>query len=175
MPPRQHKCTHSSGDSQVLHPGPCEKTFRLFLLFLLWLAKLLSHVRPFATQWTVTGQAPLSTRFSRQEYWSGLPGSPPGDPPHTGIEPGSLVIPALADGFFTPSATWENLAPSLEKGPFPASLTCPLEHVLNILRCPRHKTGLICVLEPQDESPLVLLGKDVVVQGSAEATQVQEA
>ena len=56
-----------------------------------------------------------------------------------------------------------------------ASLTCPLEHVLNILRCPRHKTGLICVLEPQDESPLVLLGKDVVVQGSAEATQVQEA
>ena len=113
--------------------------------------------------------------FSRQEYWSGLPCPSPGDLPHPGIEPESLVTPALADGFFTTSATWENLALSLEKGPFPASLTCPLEHVLNILRCPRHKTGLICVLQPQDEAPLVLLGKDVVVQSSAEATQVQEA
>ena len=111
----------------------------------------------------------------QQEYWSGLPGPPLGDLPHPGIEPESLVTPALADGFFTTSATWENLALSLEKGPFPASLTCPLEHVLNILRCPRHKTGLICVLQPQDEAPLVLLGKDVVVQSSAEATQVQEA
>ena len=35
--------------------------------------KLLSHVRLFATLWTVARQAPLSMRFSRQEYWSGLP------------------------------------------------------------------------------------------------------
>ena len=27
----------------------------------------------FATLWTVARQAPLSMRFSRQEYWSGLP------------------------------------------------------------------------------------------------------
>ena len=33
---------------------------------------LLSHVRLFATPWTVACQAPLSTEFSRQEYWSGL-------------------------------------------------------------------------------------------------------
>ena len=26
-----------------------------------------------AIPWTVTCQAPLSMRFSRQEYWSGLP------------------------------------------------------------------------------------------------------
>ena len=33
--------------------------------------KLLSHVRLFATPWTVTYQAPLSMGLSRQEYWSG--------------------------------------------------------------------------------------------------------
>ena len=31
-------------------------------------------------------QAPLSMRFSRQEYWSGLPCHPPGDLPDPGIE-----------------------------------------------------------------------------------------
>ena len=33
----------------------------------------LSHVRLFATPWTVAYQAPRSMGFSRQEYWSGLP------------------------------------------------------------------------------------------------------
>ena len=36
--------------------------------------------------------------FSRQEYWTGLPFSPPGDLPNPGIEP---VSPALAGKFFT--------------------------------------------------------------------------
>ena len=31
-------------------------------------------------------QAPLSTGFSRQEYWRGLPCPPPGDLPDPGIE-----------------------------------------------------------------------------------------
>ena len=31
------------------------------------------------TPWTVACQAPLSMRFSRQEYWSGLPSPSPGD------------------------------------------------------------------------------------------------
>ena len=35
--------------------------------------KLLSHVRPSATPWTATYQAPLLIGFSRQEYWSGVP------------------------------------------------------------------------------------------------------
>ena len=35
--------------------------------------KLLSRVRLFATPWTAAHQAPLSTGFSRQEFWSGLP------------------------------------------------------------------------------------------------------
>ena len=35
--------------------------------------KSLSHVRLFTTPWTAAYQALLPMRFSRQEYWSGLP------------------------------------------------------------------------------------------------------
>ena len=35
--------------------------------------KSLSHVRLFATPWTVAYQAPLSMGFTMQQYWSGLP------------------------------------------------------------------------------------------------------
>ena len=41
--------------------------------------KSLSHVRLFATPWTVAYQAPPSMGFSRQEYWSVLPFPSPGD------------------------------------------------------------------------------------------------
>ena len=47
--------------------------------------------------WTVAHQAPLSMGFSRQEYWSGLPCPPPGDLLDPGMEPASLVSPAVAD------------------------------------------------------------------------------
>ena len=66
-----------------------------------------SHVRLFATMWTIAQHAPLSWDFSRQEYWSGLPSSPPGDLPNPGIEPTFLKSPASAVRFFTASATWE--------------------------------------------------------------------
>ena len=48
-------------------------------------------------------------RFSRQEYWSGLPCPPPGNLPDPGIKLASLMSPALAGRFFTTSATWEAL------------------------------------------------------------------
>ena len=51
--------------------------------------------------------APLSVGFSRQEYWTGLPCPPPGNLLNPGIEPISLMSPALASGFFTTSTTWE--------------------------------------------------------------------
>ena len=51
----------------------------------------------FETSCTVAHQAPLSVRFPRQEYWSGLPFPPPGDLPNPGIEPALL---ALAGRFF---------------------------------------------------------------------------
>ena len=58
--------------------------------------KSLSHVRLFATLWTVPCQAPLSMGFSRQEYWSGLPFPSPGDLPDPGIEPSSPTLKADA-------------------------------------------------------------------------------
>ena len=45
--------------------------------------------------WTVARQVPLSVGFSRQEDWSGLPYPTPGDLPESGIEPTSLMSPAL--------------------------------------------------------------------------------
>ena len=48
---------------------------------------------------TAAHQTPLSMRFSRQGYWSGLPFPSPGDLPNPGIKPGS---PALqADSFLS--------------------------------------------------------------------------
>ena len=49
-----------------------------------------SHVRLFVTLWAVAHQAPLSTGFSRQEYWSRLSFPSPGDLPNPGIEPVSV-------------------------------------------------------------------------------------
>ena len=57
--------------------------------------KSLSCVWLFATPWTVAYQAP-SMRFSRQEYWSGLPFPSPEDLPDTGIEPGFPALQADA-------------------------------------------------------------------------------
>ena len=50
---------------------------------------MLLSVQLFATPWTVAYQAPPPMGFSRQEYWSGLPFSSPGDLSDPGIEPGS--------------------------------------------------------------------------------------
>ena len=54
--------------------------------------KSLSHVRLFATPWTIAHQAPLSMGFSRQEYRSGLPFPSPRDLPNPGIKPGSPTL-----------------------------------------------------------------------------------
>ena len=68
-----------------------------------------SRVQLFVTLRTVARQVPLSMEFSRQEYWSGLPCPPPGDLPEPGIEPTSLMSPALAGGFFITRASWKTL------------------------------------------------------------------
>ena len=73
-----------------------------------------SRLQLFVTPWTVACQTPLSIGLSRQKYWSGLLRPPPGDLPHPGIKPTSLMPPALAGGFFTTSSTWE--APTLTFG-----------------------------------------------------------
>ena len=47
-----------------------------------------SHVRLFATPWTVARQV---RGILQVEYWSGLPCHPPRDLPHPGIKPVSLL------------------------------------------------------------------------------------
>ena len=53
---------------------------------------VLSHVWLFVTPWTVAHQAPLVTEISRQEYWSRLSFSTPGDLPNPRTEPVSLCL-----------------------------------------------------------------------------------
>ena len=55
-----------------------------------------SCVGLFVTLWTVAHQAPLSMGFSGKQYWSGLPCPPPANLLDPGIEPVSLISPALA-------------------------------------------------------------------------------
>ena len=61
----------------------------------------------FVTPCTTACQVPLSLEFSRQEYWIGLPFPTLGDLHDPGIEPESLVSPALAGVFFITSTTGE--------------------------------------------------------------------
>ena len=69
-------------------------------------AQSLSCVSLFVTLWTVAHQAPLSMEFSRQEYWSGLPFSPPRGLPDPGIKSTSPSS-VLASRFFNTEPTWE--------------------------------------------------------------------
>ena len=84
--------------------------------------------------------------FSSQECWSGLPWPPPGDLPSPGIEPLSLMSPAVADGFFTisiavfviqlPNYVWcfthHGLQHARPPCPSPSSEVCPSS-------CPLHQ------------------------------------
>ena len=79
----------------------------------------------YVTLWTVTGQAPLSMGFSRQEHWSGLPFPSPGDLPQPGIEPGTPALRAISLQSEAPGKSpgvvrvwWENL-PLGEEDPHP--------------------------------------------------------
>ena len=79
----------------------------------------------FETPWTVAHQAPVSTEFSRQEYWSGLPFPSPEDLLNPGIKPGSLVWPALAGGFFATSFWWGSpIRPLREQGNMGPEVPC---------------------------------------------------
>ena len=65
-----------------------------------WFINILSIKEPVRVSllWTADHQDPLSMRFPRQEYWSGLLFPFTWDLPDPGIKPASL---ALAGRFFT--------------------------------------------------------------------------
>ena len=70
---------------------------------------MLSLVRRFETPMDYAHKAPPSMEFSRQEYLNGLSFPSLEDLAKAGIEPTSLVSPALAGDFFTTDPTWEAL------------------------------------------------------------------
>ena len=83
-----------------------------FVCFLVWeCAKSLRHVWLFCDPMDCSpcdpmDWAPLFMGFSRQEYWSGLPGPPP----NSGIQPTFLISSTLAGKFFAARAPWEALS-----------------------------------------------------------------
>ena len=77
-------------------------------MYVCWVSRF-RHVWFFATSQTVAHQAPLSVGILQAKYWSGLPCPPPGDLLNPGIEPRSLMSPALVGALFTTSITWEAL------------------------------------------------------------------
>ena len=70
-------------------------------------ACMLSCIQLFVTPWTVARQDPLSMRFPRQEYWSGLQFPLPGDLPDPGIEAASPASPALQADFLLFEPSWK--------------------------------------------------------------------
>ena len=56
-------------------------------IFVVKVKVLVTQSCPTVSSWTVAHQASLSMEFSRQEDWSGLPGSSGGDLPDPGVKP----------------------------------------------------------------------------------------
>ena len=67
------------------------------------------------TPWTVAHQAPLSMRFSRQEYWSGLPFPSPGDLPNPEIKPRSPTLQAVTLTSEPPGKPYDQPRQHIEK------------------------------------------------------------
>ena len=94
-----------TGLQEYQHPRERIVFFRLLLFFFLKYVRAHSVISDsFATPCTAALRAPFSMGFSRQEYWSRLPFTSPGDHPDPGIEPWSYPLQAIsciAGGFFT--------------------------------------------------------------------------
>ena len=106
-----------------------------------------SHVLLFATPWTVSCQAPLPMRFSRQESWSRFPCPPPGDLPDPGMEPAS---PASAGRFFTTRATWEGPVAHCQHSSTGVIIVCWMTYNKSLSLCQSNicKVVLIIVSNP---------------------------
>ena len=95
------------GYYRILSTIPCaiQSVLVGFIYFLHVLCLVASVMSDSATPWTVACQVPLSTEFSRQEYWSGKPFPSPGNLPTQGPNPHLLQSLALqADS--SPAESW---------------------------------------------------------------------
>ena len=88
--PPHHTHTHTHFPELLLTTGSLAHSFLTTLGSGLAAKTCLTLVTP----WTVACQAPLSMGFSRQESWSGLSFTSPGDLPSLRIKPGSPALQA---------------------------------------------------------------------------------
>ena len=96
------------------------------------------------TPWTVAHQAPPYLRFSRREYWSGLPFPSPGNLPDPGIESRSPTFQAEAltsEPPGDPQRLW---------GEVKNSESLPDISIFNA----QHETGIICARSIEQGSTL---------------------
>ena len=82
--------------SHIIHVNTLECSYLYVLHISYMYAQSLSRVWLFATPQTVAHQILLSMGFSKQEYWSGLPFSTPGELPNPGIESVSPALKAVS-------------------------------------------------------------------------------
>ena len=94
--PKYHFHFNSTKDEQYI-------SFNYFAVcaYAVCVQSCLSCVRLCATLWTADCQALLSVWFSRQEYWSGLPGPPPKNQIRVSC------FSCIGSRSFTTSITWE--------------------------------------------------------------------
>ena len=85
------------------------KSLILLILFCMSLLNLFCIFIEYVSlcSWCLAGRFLSPWNLPGEKYWSGLPFPSPGDLPNPGIEPVSLISPALAGGFFTTSAPWK--------------------------------------------------------------------
>ena len=105
----------------------------------------------------------LTVGLPRQEYCSGLPFPPPWDLPNPGIEPMSLVSPALAGEFFKLT-----VPPQIKKIPlpFPLSWISPVLQLLLLLvpLCPSSGHAHIFESSKPESSYIGTVGKEQTSQ-----------
>ena len=89
--------------------------------------------------------------FPRQEYWSGLPFSPPGDIPDLGIEP---VSPTLTGGLFTTESPGKLLCMCMGDQIKPRQ-----EQNLSLQQAPRFCRGYV----PSSAAETQILVKNIIV------------
>ena len=73
-------------------------------------------------------QAPLSMRFCREDYWSGLSCTPSGDLPNPGIKLGVFYVSCMVGRFFTTGASWEVQTIKIASLVLSLSLLKPVHH-----------------------------------------------
>ena len=71
-----------------------DTTERLNWTELNWCVEVTQLCLTLCYPWTIARQAPLSMKFSKQEYWNGLPFPSPGDLPDSEIESRSPTLQA---------------------------------------------------------------------------------